>query len=103
VTAPPLPRDATRVRLVIDPVAGHVVQAALELGIRRAVGDPKAVIGYYSAASGEDGEDLVITVRQAHGSWWAMMPAGFAEAIGGYTGTTTIRWRDSEPPKAVDD
>lgn len=100
MTATPLPRDATRVRLVIGPVTDHVVQAALELGIRRAIGDPEAVVGYYSAASGED---LVITVRQAHGTWWAMMPAGFAEAIGGYTGTTTIRWRDSAPPKAVDD
>jgi hypothetical protein len=67
--AEPLPRNATRVRLVLDPVADSVVQRALERSIRHAIGDPAAVVGYCST---DDGEDLVITVKQEHGTWWTI-------------------------------
>lgn len=95
-----VPRNATRVRLELPATDDTVVRRALEYGIRRAIGDPAAVVNWYAAA---DGEDLVITVKQAHGTWWTMMPSSFAEMIGGYSGTSTLRWNDSEPPAAVDD
>lgn len=96
----PLPRNANRVRLELPEVDHAIVQRALEYGIRHAIGDQAAVVTWYSAG---DGEDFVITVKQEAGTWWTMMPASFAEMIGGYSGTSTLRWRDSEPPKAVDD
>jgi hypothetical protein len=95
-----LPRNATRVRLTLPEVDNAVVQRALEQGIRTAIGDPSAVIGWYSTA---DGEDLVVTVKQEAGEWWAMMPDSFAEMLGGYQGTATLRWREDEAPKAIDD
>jgi hypothetical protein len=95
-----LPRNANRVRLELPAVDHAIVQRALERGIRSATGDPSAAIGWYPT---DDGEDFVIIVKQEHATWWTMMPSGFAEMIGGYSGTTTLRWHDSEPPRAVDD
>ena len=94
-----LPRNATRVRLELPEVDHTVVQRELERGIRAAIGDPAAVVGWYSTG---DGEDFIITVKQEHVTWWARMPGGFAEMIGGYSCTSTVRWRDGEPPRAVD-
>jgi hypothetical protein len=93
-------QNVTRVRLDLPESDPAVVQRALERGIRMAVGDPAAVVDWYQA---DDGEDYVITVKQEHATWWTMMPASFAEMIGGYQGTSTLRWHDSKPPKALDD
>jgi hypothetical protein len=95
-----VPRTATRVRLVLPELDHAVVQRALEHGIRHAIEDPAAVVDWYPA---DGGEGAVITVKQQHATWWTMMPAGFFEMIGGYFGTTALRWRDDEPPEALDD
>jgi hypothetical protein len=99
MTPQTLPRNATRVTLELPEIDHAVVQRALERGIRHATRDPAAVVSWYPA---DDGEDFVIIVKQEHATWWTMMPSGFAEMIGGYLGTSTLRWHDSEPPKAVD-
>ena len=75
-------------------------RAALEHGIRQSIDDPAAVVSWYPV---DDEGDYVIVVKQAHATWWTSMPSSFAEMIGGYYGTTTLRWRDDEPPKADDD
>lgn len=91
-----VPRNATRVRLELPEIADHVVKSALESAIRHAIGDQAAVVDWYHV--GEDG--AVITVTQEHASWWTMMPSAFFEQIGGYFGTSVLRWRDDKPPEA---
>lgn len=98
MSAQPLPRDATRLRVLLPSRAG--TERAIERAVRDSVGDPNAEVRWYQA----DVEgDLVIVVKQAHGTWWAPMPDSLAEKLGDFWGTFTLRWSDSEPPAEVEE
>lgn len=92
-----LPRNATQIRVHLP--GREDVERAIESAIQLAIGDYDAKVTYRLV--NEEG-DMVIVVKQAHGTWWARMPDSLAETLHDFDGSYTLRWHEDEPPAKVE-